>query len=281
MAWITATAVRELRDMTGAGMMECKRALEKSGGDLEAAQDELRKSGLKTAAKKAGRDTGEGRIASRVSDDGHMSAMVAVACETDFVAKTPEFEAFIDHLCEHVLEHAPADVPEAMGQSWRGDGTVEGALKALVAKLGENIKISQVQYYENPEGRTATYVHHDKMKGAIVDVTTAATGARAGSTLKDLCMHIVALDPDAADRDEIPADLVEREKAIIREGLKGKPEEVQEKIMVGRLEKFFAQRVLGEQAWIKDDHQRVSKALTSALGDGTRLVRFARFQVGA
>ncbi len=280
MAEITASMVRELREKSGAGMMECKKALTATGGDLEAAFDELRKAGLKTAAKKAGRSTGEGRVAAKVAEDRRSGAMVSIACETDFVANTPDFQGFLSGLAEHVLEHAPADAEACMGQPWKEGGTVSDALTALIGKLGENIKIDQARALSNPEGWIAAYVHHDDKKGSLVSVTSGASAEEAASTLKDLCMHIVVFPPAGLDRDSIDPDLVEREKAIIREGLQGKPAEIQEKILSGRLEKFFAESTLLDRAWIKDDGISVSKALTSALGDGTRVESFARFQVG-
>ena len=280
MSEITASMVRELREKAGAGMMECKKALQATGGDMEAAFDELRKSGLKTAAKKAGRSTGEGRLCATISDDGHKGAMVALACETDFVAKTPDFDAFLNGLCEHVAQCAPADVESCLEQEWSGGGSVGEALTALIGKLGENILIDSVQAFENSEGQVAAYVHHDQKKGAIVNVATSAAPAEASDALKDLCMHIVVFSPEALNRDEVDGELVERERAIIKEGLAGKPEEIQEKIMAGQLEKFFAQRVITEQPWIKDDKMSVGKALDSTLGSAC-LAGFKRFQVGA
>ncbi len=281
MPQITAVLVRELREKSGAGMMECKKALEATSGDVEAAFDELRKSGLKTAAKKAGRETGEGRVTASVSDDGRRGAMVSIACETDFVAKTPDFEGFLADLASHVLEHGPKDVDECLTQPWKGDGTAQDALSALVGKLGENIQISSVQRYEDSDGLVAAYVHHDNKKGALVSVHTAADQAAAADCLKDLCMHIVVYNPAALDRDGISEDLIERERAIIKEGLAGKPEDIQEKILVGRLDKFFAENALIDQPWIKDDKQSVAKAVETTLGEGSRASAFRRFQVGA
>jgi len=278
MSEITASMVRELREKSGAGMMECKKALEATNGDTEAAFDELRKAGLKTAAKKAGRDTSEGRVASCMADDGKAGAMVSIACETDFVAKTPDFEAFLADLAAHTLEHDPSDLEACMTQPWKGDGTVQDALSALVGKLGENIQIVAVQRFENPEGLVGAYVHHDEKKGALVSVRTG--GGEASEALKDLCMHIVVFNPEALDRGSISEEAVERERAIIKEGLAGKPEEIQEKIMAGRLDKFFAENTLIDQPWIKDDKQSVSRALEGALGEGTAITSFQRFQVG-
>jgi elongation factor Ts len=278
MAEITAALVRELREKSGAGMMECKKALTQTKGDLEAAIDELRKSGLKTAAKKAGRTTGEGRVWAVVTDDGKSGAMVSISCETDFVAKTPDFDAFLKDLAAHVLEHRPADLETCLTQPWKGDGTVADALNALIGKLGENIQIAEVAAYANEAGAVAAYVHHDDKKGGFVNVTTSAPDA---DVLKDLCMHIVVYNPAALNRDAFSAADIEREKAVIRDSLAGKPADIQERIMTGRMEKFFAEQVITEQPWIKDDKTTVQKALEAAMGTGTTLTAFARLQVGS
>ena len=198
------------------------------------------------------------------------------------MAKTTDFEAFLADVVAHALEHRPADTEEALAQPFQGaDQNLGETLKALVGKLGENLQLADVGFYANPEGRVAAYVHHDHKKGAIVNVSTAADAGAAAATLRDLCMHVVVSNPRAISRDSIPEALVERERNIIRAGLEGKPEEIQERIMTGRLEKFFAEQVITEQPWIKDDQTTVEKVLEAALGAGTRLTGFKRFEVGA
>ncbi|TDJ71116.1 MAG: translation elongation factor Ts [Planctomycetota bacterium] len=281
MSEITAQLVRDLREKSGAGMMDCKKALTATGGDFEAAFDHLRKSGLKAADKRLGRATGEGRVSAVIADDGRSGSMVALSCETDFVARTTDFEAFLGDLGAHVLEHRPGDVPAALGQPWKGEGTVEDALKLTISKLGENILVSAVERFENPAGYVVAYVHHDLKKGAIVSVTTDAGVAAAEAVLRDLCMHIVVYSPEGLSRDEISAREIEREKDIYREEVKAKPEEIQDKIIAGKLEKFFAARIVTEQPWVKDDKLTVQKALENALGTGARIAGFARVEVGA
>ncbi len=274
--------VRDLRDRTGAGMMDCKKALVETEGDLEAAEDHLRKQGLKSAEKKAGRDTGEGRVFSVIGESGHVGSMVSISCETDFVAKTPDFQQFLQDLCDHVAANDPTDVDAFHAQAWQGgDQTGEGAVKTLIGKLGENMGVSGVRRMENSNGHVISYVHHDDKKGAMVSVTSEADAETAAAVLKDLCMHIVVYSPDGLNREEIPQSLIEREKAIYMEAVAGKPEEMKEKIVAGKLEKFFAGRVLTEQPWVKDDKLSVQKALEAALGAGTKLEAFARFQVGS
>jgi len=278
MAEITAALVRELRDKTGAGMMECKKALTASQGDLEAALDELRKSGLKTAAKKAGRATSEGRVYARVAEDGRSGSLICISCETDFVAATAEFQTYLDDLSDHVMEHKPESLEACMGQPWKGDGTVADGLTQLVGRLGENIQVSGVAFYENAQGGIGAYVHHDNKKGALVNVTCESPNA---DTFKELCMHAVVFNPPYLNRDQISSESVEREKEIIRAGLEGKPAEIQEKIMTGRLEKFYGETVITEQPWIKDDKTTVQKALDGALGGSSKLEGFTRFEIGA
>jgi len=278
MAEITAALVRELREKTGAGMMECKKALTVTSGDLEAALDELRKSGLKTAAKKEGRSTSEGRVFSKIAEDGKSGAMVAISCETDFVANTEDFQGFINDLSAHVLEHKPENLETCLAQSWKGEGTVADGLKTLVGRLGENIQIANVAYYENAAGGVGAYVHHDNQQGALVNVTCENPN---GDLFKELCMHVVVFNPPFLNRDQISEADVEREKEVIRAGLAGKPPEIQEKIMVGRLEKFYGEKVITEQPWIKDDKSTVQKSMDAAVGKGCKLEAFTRFQVGA
>lgn len=277
---ITSKMVRELREATGAGMMDCKKALTATGGDHEQAVDFLRKKGLKSAEKKASRDMGEGRVTSSVSSDGSKGCLVAISCETDFAATTPDMEEFLSKLCDHVLEHNPSSVAELLGQNFAGtDADVETALKSVVGKLGENISIVDIACYTNDAGAVAAYIHHNNRVGVLVNATTKSKGDTAAGTLKSLGMHIAALKPACLNRDEMPADEVEREKAIYMDEVKSKPENIQEKIVAGKLEKFFAERALVEQAWVLDDKLTVAKAMVAALGDGTTIDGFKRFEV--
>ncbi len=281
MAEITAQLVRQLREMSGAGMMECKKALKATDGDPEAALDELRKAGLKSAAKKVGRETAEGRVAFKVSDDGSKGAIVALASETDFLASTPNFGEFLEALVQHAFDHEPKSVDEMLTQAWHAGGTVQDALTATIGDLKENLQIVEACAYSTDGGQVVAYVHHDNKKGALVNVTTGGDAAKAADVLKQLCMHIVVFNPSALDEGSVPAEDVEREKAIIKDGLQGKPEEIQEKIMVGRLQKFFGERTLVGQPWIMDDKTSVSKALVKELGDGTKVEGFTRCQLGS
>jgi len=278
---ITAKLVRELREATGAGMMDCKKALEATAGAFDEAIDHLRKQGLKSAEKKSSRTTGEGRVLAAIDADGRGGSMVSVACETDFVARTPDFEGFLSALCAHVTRNSPRSVEELEGQAWGKGQTVGEALKSLIGKLGENIKIVEVARLSNPKGLVASYVHHNQKVGVLVSITTDAAGDAAQEMLHHLSMHIAFAKPEALFREELPAELLERERAIYLEEVRGKPQEMQEKIVAGKLEKFYASRVLPEQPWVKDDKLTVDKALKAALGKSAQIEAFACFQIGA
>jgi elongation factor Ts len=280
--------VRELRDRTGAGMMECKKALDAAKGDMRGAEDHLRKAGLKAATKKAERSTAEGRMFASKSGDGRRAHLVGVACETDFLAKSDQFRAFVSRLERHVAAQDPTGVEDGarplLAQRLDGSGpAVREALQEAAGSFGENTRITHCVRLENPEGQVGTYVHHDGKQGAIVSVTTQAKPAQAADVLKSLCQHVVVFRPQYANRSDVPASEVERERGVIlaAEDMRAKPEGVREKMVVGRLAAFFAQQVLAEQPWIHDDKESVQKALEKALAPGTKIVAFQRVHLGA
>ncbi|MBM3978514.1 MAG: translation elongation factor Ts [Planctomycetes bacterium] len=285
---ISAKLVAELRDRTGASMMECKRALEAAGGDVETALDNLRKAGLKSADKRASRDTGQGLVGFAASADGKRGAMVALCCETDFVARNDEYSGLLAKICAVALDKSTTTVEALNAAALPGTSgsiepsTVEQAIKALIGKIGENMRITQVACVSTKTGKVASYVHHDKKKGALVAVDLG--GKANDDFLKQLCMHIVATKPvpEVLTRAEVPADAIEREKAVLRESddIKKKPAEMHDKIIQGRLEKYFAERVLPEQPWMLDDKLTVQKALVAATGPAAKIEAFARFQIG-
>lgn len=280
---ITSQMVRELRERSGAALMECKKALTATDGDVEAAFDHLRKAGLKSADKRAGRSTAEGRVMARIADDGRSGVLVALTCETDFVAKTDDFTNLLGELCTHVEKHRP-DTPESMlEQTLEGSTvTVGEAIKQVIGKLGENMEIGHASSFDNEGGKVGSYVHFNDKIGCLVSVTSSAGDDKLGEFVKQLGMHIAATRPTALTRDEVPAEAVEREKAVYRESdeLKGKPADRVEKIIEGKLGKFFAGSVLLEQAWVHEPKQSVEKALKQALGDDAKIERFALAAVG-
>jgi elongation factor Ts len=279
---LTSEMVRDLRERTGAGLMECKRALEASHGDLEGAVDFLRKQGLKTADKKADRETGEGRVQAWIGPKMRVGSLVALTCETDFVARTSDFGKLVYDISELVAEKNPASTEELTTLPMKSGTSVGETLKLLVGKIGENIRVPRIARLENMKGRIGSYVHHDGKKAAIISVTTEADEDKVGEPLKELCQHIVVFNPVAARRDQVSAEAIERERAVLQElpELKTKPADMREKIISGKLEKFFAEQVLPEQKWMKDDSKTVQQIVEEKLGKGARIEAFGRIQIG-
>lgn len=279
---ITAKMVQELRERTGAALMDCKRALESSAGDLEAAIDNLRKAGLKSADKRAGRSTAEGRVQACFAPDGRSGAMVALTSETDFVARTEDFKVLLTKLARVAFERKLAS-PEALLEQNLEGASVQDAIKGLSGKLGENVQVPKVAFLEAPKGQVGGYVHHNDKIAALVAVDSDAPAAKLQTFLKDLGMHVTFARPQALVREEIPADAVEREKAVLAdsEDVKSKPEDKRERILAGKLEKFYAGLALLEQPWFKDDKLSVAKVLAAELGPSARIRGFALFVVGA
>jgi len=281
---ITAKMVQDLRERSGAPLMDCKRALGATQGDVDAAFDHLRKAGLKTADKKAGRSMAAGRIGALVAPNGQAGAMVALSCETDFSANTDDFGALVAKFCEHALANRPADVAQMLGQKLGGSSaTLDETLKQLVGKIGENMQLANMAHYENAKGRVGAYVHFNNRAGALVSISSDAAPEKLAAFIKELGMHIVSSRPSALRRADVPAESIEREKAVYRESddLKGKPADRIGKILEGKLEKYFQGIVLGEQPWVKDPAITVDKALAAALGANARIEAFSLFQAGA
>jgi elongation factor Ts len=257
MAEITAGMVKELRELTGLGMMECKKALEESGGDMRKAEELLRiKSGAK-ASKAASRVASEGAVGTYLSADARLGAMVEVNCETDFVAKNPDFAAFAKSLAELVATANPADVA-ALSALRLGDKTVEETRQALVQKIGENITVRRLERVQTA-ARLAQYVH-----GVKIGVTVELEGQDAVG--RDVAMHIAFAKPRFLSRDQVPADVIASERAIIeaRARESGKPAEIVAKMVEGGVGKFLGEITLLGQPFVKDDKQTVEKMLAAS-----------------
>ncbi|MBL8857749.1 MAG: translation elongation factor Ts [Planctomycetes bacterium] len=283
MAEINPDMVRRLRERSGAGLMECKRALEAAHGDEEVAIDNLRKSGLKTAEKRSSREMGEGRVTTWIAPKSRVGALVALTCETDFVAATDDFNALLGEAVQRVAADNPASIDALLKAKDSRNGQEFGeSIKLFIGKLGENTQVGKIMRYENMKGRVGTYVHHDKKKAALVSVTTEADEDKAAAFLKQLCQHIVSKVPAplALKREEIPATEVERERAIYLEEVKDKPAEMQEKIVKGKLDKFFGDVLLPEQKWVFDDTKTVQKVLEETLGKGSVIAGFTNVRIG-
>jgi elongation factor Ts len=268
---VTAALVKELRERTGAGMMECKKALVETGGDMDGAIEFLRKSGLAQADKKASRVAAEGKIALAVSDDAREAVMVEVNCETDFVAKDNSFMAFAEAVARNALAENPADV-EALMQTKINGATVEEARQALVSKIGENIQVRRF-VRSSSDGSLGAYVHGGRI-GVLVDLSGGDE-----ELARDLAMHVAAMNPEFVSADDVPAEVMAREKDILiaqAEG-SGKPAEIIEKMVEGRLRKHLSGITLLGQPFVKDSDLTVEKLLQQS---GASVKGFSRLAVG-
>jgi elongation factor Ts len=270
---ITAAMVKELRERTGSGMMECKKALTEANGDIDAAVEAMRKAGLAKADKRAGKVAAEGRVVIKVDAEGRRAAIVEVNCETDFVARGDDFQNFSEAVAEKILEVAPADLDALSGVSLGSDGsTVEQVRQALVAKIGENMTVRRFGVLET-SGHFATYLHGTRI-GVIVDMTGGS--AELG---KDIAMHVAASRPVCVSPDQVPAELVAKEREIFTavSAESGKPPAIIEKMVEGRVRKFLDEVALMGQPFVKDLNVTVSKLLAE---QKAKVTRFARYEVG-
>ena len=288
MAQITAALVKELREMTGAGMMECKKALTEAEGEIEKAVDVLRTRGLAAVAKKAGRATNEGTVMALVSDDGHAGALVELNCETDFVGMNDKFKAYATKIAEAVLANKPADLDALKASSYEGE-TVDEIVTDAIHTLGENIQLSRFAYVEDEKGGIASYIHGGGKIGVLVESKLGDPSLASNEEFKlfgrDIAMQVAAANPVAATRESVPADVVEHEKEIYKAQAaeSGKPENIQEKMATGRLEKFYKENCLTEQAYVKNPDQTVAQyaeAVAKELGTTIELVSYVRFMLG-
>ncbi|MFR6291259.1 MAG: translation elongation factor Ts [Peptococcaceae bacterium] len=272
MAQITAALVKELREMTGAGMMDCKKALTECDGDMDKAVDFLREKGLSQAAKKAGRIAAEGIVGSYISDDAKVGAIVEVNCETDFVAKTDEFKDLVNTIAAHIAVVNPADV-EALSASELNGQTVAALITEKIAKIGENISLRRFVRFES-EGTVASYIHAG---GKIVTLVEMKGGN--ANLAKDIAMQVAAANPSYLDRTQVPQTELEHEKMVLTEQARneGKPEKIIEKMVEGRIEKFYKEVCLVDQAFIKGDDEVVSNLLKK---ENAEVIRFVRYEMG-
>lgn len=274
MAQITAALVKELRERTGAGMMDCKKALTAVEGDMDKAIDFLREKGLAAAAKKASRVAAEGVVGSYLSTDGKVGAVVEVNCETDFVAKTDNFKALVEQIAAHIVATKPADIDALLASEIEAGQTVEALVTASVAKIGEKISVRRFALYEATEGVVAAYIHGGGKIGVLVELKGG--NAELG---KDVAMHVAAANPSYLERSQVPAAELEHEKEVLSEQAKneGKPEKIIEKMVMGRINKYYKEVCLIDQEFVKDPDQTVGKLVKA---NGAEIVAFTRFQLG-
>jgi len=281
---VSAKEVKALRDLTGAGMMDCKEALSEAEGDVERAQEILREKGLSKAGKRAGRETSEGTVA--IASDGGAAAIVELGCETDFVAKTDDFQALADAIARRVLDDASLDSVDALLAASLDGGTVDERIKATVAKVGENIQLKRIGRVET-QGVAGGYVHGGGKLAVVVALQTTAKGDAIHGLARDLSMHVAASDPTpiAVDREGVDPAVVTKERDFLAKQAEesGKPPEVVEKMVSGRINKFFKEICLLEQPFVKDPDQSVTKiveAVAKEAGDEIAVAAFARFALG-
>ncbi len=281
---ITAAMVSELRKKTGAGMMDCKKALTETAGNMDEAVDFLRKKGLSAAAKKSGRVASEGAVAA--TSNGAVGAIVEVNAETDFVAKNEAFQTFVAGVRDLVLNNDVADVEALKGVDYPGSGrTVAEELTHQIATIGENMGIRRLARIDAGQGVVTSYIHGNGKIGVLVELQTESTDEKVEALGKQLAMHVAAAAPQYLDRDSVPADIVEKEKEIMRVKAieSGKPENIVEKIILGQINKYFGEVCLLEQAFVIDPDQKVGKlvaALAKELGADIKLNSYVRFQLG-
>ena len=272
---ITAEQVKSLREKTGAGMMDCKKVLTETDGDFEKAIELLRERGIAKAAKKSDRIAAEGLVETYISEDGKIGAVVEVNAETDFVAKNDEFKNFVKDVARQVVEKAPASVEELLAQSSiaEPDKTVQEVLTNKIATIGENMSIRRFERFET-NNMLESYIHGEGKIAVLVEMENATP-----ELAKDVCMQIAAAKPEFLDRDSVPQERVDKEMEILKAQAmnEGKPAEIAEKIVLGRIGKFYGEICLVEQEFVKDPDIKVGKLVESK---GAKIVRFARFEKG-
>ena len=272
---VTASLVKELREKTGAGMMDCKKVLTETDGDMEKAAELLRERGITKAAKKSSRIAAEGLVDAYVSEDAKVGAVVEVNSETDFVAKNEEFKTFVMNVAKQIVDKNPADVEALLASpaEFEEGKTVQEALVGKIATIGENLSIRRFVRFES-EGLVAKYIHGD---GKIAVLVNMAKGTE--EVAKDICMQIAAARPEFVRREEVPAERVEKEMEILKVQTmnEGKPEAIAEKIVQGRIGKFYEEICLVDQAFVKEPSKKVSQLLSET---NSEVVAFARFEKG-
>ena len=289
---VTASMVKELREMTGAGMMDCKKALSATDGDFDKAIEFLREKGLATAEKKAGRIAAEGLVATTIKDGDKVAAIVEVNAETDFVAKNEVFQTFVKEVVEQAADTDAADIDAFKAEKWALDTsmTVDEKLAAMIAKIGENINIRRFEKIVSEDGIVVSYIHAAGKIGVLVEAKTESNDERVKEALKNVAMQVAALNPKYVSTDDVPEEYKEHEKEILIAQAKNdpknanKPENIIEKMITGRLAKELKEICLLEQEYVKaENKETVAKYLemvSKEVGTPVELKRFVRFETG-
>lgn len=286
MAEITATAVAKLRKMSGQGMMDCKKALSETGGDLDKAMELLRKKGLATLAKRAGRDTTEGRVVCKISEDGKTAVIASLCCETDFVAKSEDFVQAADLLAQYAFKASADSGAEALLETELNGRKFSDILTDTVSKTGEKVEIGDYYRYTlSGTGTFGSYVHFNGKVGALIEIETdsEAVAQAVRQVANEIAMHITAINPLGLDKDSIDPAVLEKERAIAAEQVKDKPANIVDKIVEGKIGKFLKDNCLLEQPFVKDDSMTVGQVLANAAkaaGGQAKIKRFVRVEIG-
>ena len=270
---ITAAMVKELRERTGSGMMECKKALQEAGGDIDTAIENMRKSGLAKADKKAGRVAAEGRIAIKISDDGNTAAIVEVNCETDFVSGGDEFLDFVNAVAAAALQNTPESVEALVSLPIDGGQSIEERRKEMVSKIGENIQVRRFEIMSAGNAAFGSYLHGNRI-GVLIGMENGKD-----ELIKDVAMHIAASKPTCVTEDQVPPEVLEKEREILIAQAQdsGKPQDIIEKMVDGRIRKYLAEITLVGQPFVKDPDKTVGALLKD---EGAKVTGFVRYEVG-
>lgn len=293
--------IKKLREKTGAGVLDCKSALEKTGGDMDKATEILRKKGFQVAEKKAARVTSEGRVGAYIDPQGKVGVLLELDCETDFVARNQVMEELSRDLSLHIATTNPLAIDQEdtseggkgvpkekflMNQPFIKDRThsVRDIVTSSIAKLGENIKVKRFARFETTQGRIASYIHFNSKIGVLLELANSQIEDEGmEQLLKDLCMQVAATNPLVVSREALPPDVLEKQKELFRSAASGKPPQIVEKIIQGKMESFYKENCLLEQPFIKDDTQSVKDIFSKGVakvGKDLRIKRFARFEIG-
>ena len=285
MANISAQLVKELREMTGAKMMDCKKALVETEGNIEKAVEFLREKGLADAAKKSGRVAAEGIVKTYITEDKKKGAVLEFNCETDFVAANDEFISVADRLAQMAVETSATTVEELLNEKFDEEFTVSERLKALIAKLGENMTVRRFTKFAIENGIVKSYIHGGGRIGVLVEVACDTASDVLDEVAKEVCMQIAAANPLFLSKDDVDQESIEKEKEIYRvQALnEGKPENIVEKMVMGRIQKYYKEVCLLDQAWVKDGDKSISKFLeekSKEVGSPITVTRYTRFERG-
>jgi elongation factor Ts len=284
---ISAQVVKELREKTGAGMMDCKKALSEANGDMEKAIEVLRERGLASAAKKSGRIAAEGVIETYISEDRKSGVIAEINCETDFVAANEEFVSLAKNVTKQAALSSASTVEELLAEKYIADEnvTVQDALTALIAKLGENMNIRRFEKFSVENGVVQSYIHGGGRIGVVVELTSSNTNEVVLDVAKDVAMHVAAANPQFLNKEQVDTTTLDKEREIYRvQALnEGKPEKIVEKMVEGRIQKYYKEACLVEQVWVRNPDYTITKLLqekSKEVGSPITITKFVRFERG-